>query len=79
MAYFLQIDSRQFWVQQPIRRMRHMKRIFTSVCLAVTKTCQTAVVGQSQLISGTVTNCGNVTLTNITVSDNIAGAITNGP
>src|SRR5207253_1883282 len=49
-----------------------------SVCLAVTKTCQTAVVGQSQLISGTVTNCGNVALTNITVSDNIAGAITNG-
>jgi uncharacterized repeat protein (TIGR01451 family) len=47
-------------------------------CLSVTKACTgPVVVGQSQTISGVVSNCGNVTLTNIIVTDNILGPVTN--
>src|SRR5205814_124450 len=48
-------------------------------CITVTKTCTTAVVGAPQTISGAVTNCGNVTLSNITIVDSIVGSITNVP
>src|SRR5204863_225362 len=48
-------------------------------CIAVTKVCTTAVVGAPQTISGSVTNCGNVTLTNVLVVDNVVGSITNVP
>src|SRR5204863_2792689 len=46
-------------------------------CITVTKSCTTALVGAPQTISGAVTNCGNVTLTNIIVVDNVVGPITN--
>ena len=51
--------------------------IITTPCLAVTKNCTTVAVGQPQTISGIITNCGNVTLTNIIINDNVVGAITN--
>ena len=51
--------------------------IITTPCVGVTKNCTTAVAGQPQTISGVVTNCGNVALANIVVSDNVVGAITN--
>src|SRR5205823_106213 len=51
--------------------------ICVNPCLTVTKTCTPAIVGQPQTISGAVTNCGNITLTNISVTDNVVGAITN--
>jgi hypothetical protein len=35
------------------------------------------VVGDPQTISGVVSNCGNITLTNVSVSDNVLGAVTN--
>lgn len=53
--------------------------VCTSPCIGVTKNCTTAVIGQPQTISGIVTNCGDVPLTNIVVSDSVIGAITNVP
>ena len=47
-------------------------------CITVTKLCTgPVVVGQPQTISGVVSNCGNVSLTNIIITDNILGAVTN--
>jgi len=46
-------------------------------CISVTKACTPAIVGASQTISGVVSNCGNITLTNIIITDNVIGAITN--
>jgi len=50
----------------------------TTPCIAVTKLCTgPVVVGSPQTISGTVSNCGNIQLTNIIVTDNILGPVTN--
>jgi hypothetical protein len=47
-------------------------------CLTVTKSCPgPVVVGSPQTISGVVSNCGNVTITNIILTDNILGPVTN--
>jgi hypothetical protein len=47
-------------------------------CIFVTKTCPgPVVVGGTQTISGIVSNCGNITLTNVILDDNIIGAVTN--
>lgn len=47
-------------------------------CISVTKTCPGPVtVGANQTISGVVSNCGNVSITNIAVTDNVLGGITN--
>ncbi|HXU76533.1 MAG TPA: hypothetical protein VN794_08190, partial [Methylomirabilota bacterium] len=47
-------------------------------CLTVTKLCDgPIVVGGIQTISGVVSNCGNVVLTNVILNDNIIGAVTN--
>src|SRR5262249_46655243 len=47
-------------------------------CISVTKNCDgPIVVGGTQTISGVVSNCGNVTLTNVVISDNILGSVTN--
>ena len=53
--------------------------VCTSPCIDVTKNCAPSPVkpGDPQTISGIVTNCGNVPLTNVVVTDNILGAITN--
>src|SRR5205085_2312713 len=48
-------------------------------CISVTKNCTTALIGAPQTISGAVTNCGNVTLSNVTIVDSIVGSITNVP
>src|SRR6185436_20002793 len=48
-------------------------------CLVVTKTCNTVTIGQPNLVTAVVTNCGNVTLNNIAVSDNLYGSIGNIP
>src|SRR6185436_17882391 len=45
-------------------------------CIAVTKNCDTVVIGSANTISGVVSNCGNVTLTNIVITDNQYGAVT---
>src|SRR5204862_47325 len=44
-------------------------------CIGVTKTCNTVTIGQANLVTAVVTNCGNVALTNITVSDTLYGSI----
>src|SRR2546428_474051 len=46
-----------------------------SACIQVTKNCPTVTLGQQQTVSGNVTNCGNVTVTNITVTDNVVGNV----
>jgi hypothetical protein len=48
-------------------------------CITVTKLCGPSPVlpGATQTISGVVSNCGNILLTNIVISDNIIGAVTN--
>jgi uncharacterized repeat protein (TIGR01451 family) len=47
-------------------------------CISVTKNCTGPVgVGNPQTVSGVVSNCGNITLTNITLNDNVLGPITN--
>jgi len=51
--------------------------ICVNPCLAVTKSCTQVALGAQQTVSGVVTNCGNITLTNISITDNILGAITN--
>src|ERR1041385_7052450 len=44
-------------------------------CISITKTCPGPVtVGANQTISGVVSNCGNISLMNITVTDNVLGA-----
>jgi hypothetical protein len=43
-----------------------------SPCIQVTKLCDNAAPGQAIPFSGTVTNCGNVTLENVTVVDDNA-------
>lgn len=48
-----------------------------SACLAVTKACTSATTGQPQTISGVVTNCGSIAITNIAGTDNIYGSVTN--
>jgi hypothetical protein len=48
--------------------------VFENPCIAVTKLCGPVVLpGATNAISGVVSNCGNVTLTNISVSDDILG------
>jgi len=44
-------------------------------CIRVTKNCDTVVLGQANLVSGVVTNCGNITLTNISIVDNLYGTL----
>src|SRR5262249_12139044 len=47
-------------------------------CIGITKTCDsTATPGGTVHYSGTVTNCGNVTLTNVVVLDTVPGVQTN--
>jgi hypothetical protein len=48
-------------------------------CVAVTKNCGPASIalGQSYMVSGVVTNCGNVPLTNVVVIDTITDAAGN--
>ncbi|PWU08507.1 MAG: hypothetical protein C5B50_29435 [Verrucomicrobia bacterium] len=47
--------------------------ITTAPCLAVTKTANDALCGQPIAFSGTVSNCGNSTINNISVADTSAG------
>jgi hypothetical protein len=47
-------------------------------CIRVTKSCDTVVLGQGNTVSGVVSNCGNITLTGISVVDNLYGTLTNG-
>src|SRR5207249_1791342 len=44
-------------------------------CIGVTKACDTVVIGQANTVTAVVTNCGNVPLHGITVTDNIYGSI----
>src|SRR6267154_311914 len=44
-------------------------------CILVIKTCDTVVIGQANLVTAVVTNCGNVALHGITVTDNIYGSV----
>ena len=46
-------------------------------CLTVTKDCGAVMSGQPQTISGVVSNCGGVTITNIALADAVHGSITN--
>src|SRR5207249_713299 len=46
-----------------------------SPCIKVTKACDTVVIGQANLVTAVVTNCGNVPLHGISVSDNLYGSI----
>lgn len=48
-------------------------------CLQVTKDCTTNLVGEIQTVSGVVSNCGNIAITNIIISDNVLGTITTIP
>jgi uncharacterized repeat protein (TIGR01451 family) len=50
-----------------------------TACIDVTKNCTPLLQlpGQPWTVSGVVSNCGNITLTNIIVTDNVFGAITN--
>src|SRR5436309_9109243 len=59
------------WMAMPAR----VQAIIGPACLRVTKTCDTVVVGQPNLVTAVVTNCGFVIITNITVSDNLYGNI----
>ncbi len=45
-------------------------------CIVVTSDCNEVVIGAANTLSGSVSNCGNVTLTNITVVDDIYGTVT---
>jgi hypothetical protein len=45
-------------------------------CITVTKNCDTVALGSLNTVSGAVTNCGDVTLTNITIVDNVYGSLT---
>src|SRR5438477_936439 len=44
-------------------------------CLRVTKLCDKVTIGQPNLVTAVVTNCGTALLTSITVSDNLYGNI----
>src|SRR5207244_1105357 len=50
------------------------KSVVEGKSIAVTKTCNTVVAGQPNLVTAVVTNCGNLVLTNITVSDDLYGS-----
>src|SRR4030095_16700599 len=45
-------------------------------CINVTRNCPASTNGLPQTISGIVTNCGNVTLTNVVITDSVLGTIT---
>jgi len=49
--------------------------ICVNPCLQVTKNCDTVVIGSANTVSGSVTNCGNITITNIVISDNLYGTL----
>ncbi len=49
--------------------------ICNNPCIAVTKDCDTVAIGFGNTVSGIVTNCGNVPLTNITIVDNLYGTL----
>jgi hypothetical protein len=49
--------------------------VCTAPCIAVTKNCDTVVLGFPNTISGSVSNCGNVTLTNVVLTDNVYGSV----
>ncbi len=44
-------------------------------CIAVTKTCDGVTVGQSNTVTAVVTNCGNVPINGIAVTDDLYGSI----
>jgi len=44
-------------------------------CIRVTKLCNTVVVGQPNLVTAVVTNCGSIAITNISVTDNLYGSV----
>jgi len=44
-------------------------------CIRVTKNCDTVLLGQANTVSGVVSNCGNITITNITVNDSLYGVV----
>jgi uncharacterized membrane protein len=50
--------------------------VCTTPCINVTKNCDTVVLGSPNTISGVVSNCGNVTLTNVVITDNVYGQVT---
>jgi uncharacterized repeat protein (TIGR01451 family) len=50
--------------------------VTSTPCMSVTKACTTNLVGTSQTISGVVSNCGNITITNIVITDSVVGAVT---
>ncbi len=52
--------------------------VCTDPCIVVTKNCDTVDIGQGNTVSGTVTNCGDVTLTNISIVDNLYGTLASG-
>src|ERR1041385_1232695 len=49
--------------------------ICVNPCLTVTKLCDTVPIGSANTVSGSVTNCGNITITNIVISDNLYGTL----
>ena len=49
--------------------------VCTTPCIAVTANCNTVNLGAANTLSGSVSNCGNVTLTNVVVSDTLYGQV----
>jgi hypothetical protein len=49
--------------------------ICVTPCLQVTRNCDSVVIGSANTVSGAVTNCGNITLTNLVISDNLYGTL----
>jgi uncharacterized repeat protein (TIGR01451 family) len=49
--------------------------VCTTPCIAVTANCDTVKLGAANTLSGSVSNCGNVTLTNVVVSDTLYGQV----
>ena len=50
-------------------------RICVNPCLTVTKNCDSVVLGSPNTVSGFVTNCGNIAITNIVISDDLYGTL----
>jgi hypothetical protein len=49
--------------------------VCTTPCIEVTKSCDTVAIGQANLVTAVVTNCGNIEINDIVVTDNIYGSI----
>ena len=50
-------------------------QICIAPCLKITRDCSPTIIGGSQTVSGVVSNCGNIAISGIVISDTAAGII----